>query len=345
MRGLGERLKVVAVIVVVIAATFFAIRQRYGAYGDYYYVSVDIPRATQLLRVGTDVRESGVLIGTVSDLRLVGPQHVQMVLEIEREYPIPQDAHAFVDLKTLLGDKFVDVRFDRFEPPFLEDGARIPGTAGPELEDVVQSGVDVLEAIDPADAATIVSELARGARGDDIARGLRSGAELSGVFADTVRPQLQSLRDFRVLFGELSQRAPDLNLLADAINEGAPVYASESAQQDLHRALVGAVVVANHLGDLFQFEREDWDRMIVFGDRVLQAVAERPRGLRSLVNGLGVYVRTLGGQPPGLFDGSAMAPFANFTGGTSFEETIVDLCGAVPPEERELIPICAAVEP
>src|SRR5438132_7638382 len=110
-----------AALLLVLVAMFFGIKVRYGDYHHYYYVKVDVPRAGQLLRVGTDVRERGVVIGKVSDIALANPAdnnpHAELTLQIEPKFRIPQDTQAFVDLKTLLGDKYVDLRSQRFSGP------------------------------------------------------------------------------------------------------------------------------------------------------------------------------------------------------------------------------------
>lgn len=329
---------------------YFGVKARYGSYDDFYYVSASLPRAGQLMRVGADVRENGVIVGTVSAIRLED-RSVELVLQLQPQYRVPASAEAVVELKTLLGDKFVDLRFDEFAPPFLRDGDRIEGDVGPELEEVLQTGVDVFESIEADDLATIVGELARGARGhgDDIARGLETGAELSTIFRETLDPQLRSLRDFRILFEALDDRAGDLNELADAVNEGVPVYASERAHQDLRRVLDALVPFAHHLADLLIFERDDWDRMMDRGDVVLQTIAERPRGLHELVHGLYRYVFKLGQEPPFLEDGTAAAPFANFIGGeeeggegggAEFAAAIRAFCAELPPGTAEDILAC-----
>ena len=341
MAGFLRAARVPVIVAVVAAGVFFAVKARYGSYGDYYLVDVKLPRAGQLMRVGADVRERGVVVGSVSEMTLDGYQ-ARLTLRIEDRYPVPADAHAVIDLKTLLGDKFVDLRFDEYAGPFLEGGETIPGDVGPELEDVLASGVEVLAAVDPEDAATVVHSLATGARGhgDDVARGLRANAELSTTFAETLEPQLQSLRDFHVIFGELRDRGVDLNALADAINQGVPVYASEEAQGHLRRALEALVPMSDHFADLLILNRRDWDRMMDSGDVLLQTIADRPQGLRDLVHGLYRYVYKLGGPPYWIKDGSALAPFANFTGGDDFANSVGSLCGTLPPEERQHIPIC-----
>jgi len=350
--------KTPVIVAGVIAAMFFGIKARYGSYGDYYYVSVDVSQAGQLMRVGADVRERGVVIGTVSDLRLDG-RSALLTLRIRERYPVPANAEAFVDLKTLLGDKFVDLRFDDFAPPFLEGGETIPGHVGPELEDVLEHGLTVLGAIDPDDAATVVHELATGARGhgEDVARGIEANTELSGVFAETLEPQLRGLHAFHVIFAELREVGLDVNELAEAVNEGVPVYASDRAHRQLRRVLETLVPMSDHLADLLILNRADWDAMMDSGDRVLQTIAERPEGLHDLVHGLYRYVFKLGSDAPDASDGSEMAPFANFFSdedegegphrqaeGGELVETIRNLCGLLPAQERADMRVCTVVE-
>lgn len=325
---------------------YFGLQARYGAYDDIYRVRVGLPRASQLLRVGTDVRQAGVLVGVVGDIRLKD-RAVELTLEIDRRHRVPRSAEAFIDLKTLLGDKFVDLRSDSYAEPFLRDGDRIEGHVGPEVEDVLQSGVDVLGAIDPTEAATVVNELARAARGhgDDIARGLEAGAELSTTFAETIRDQIRGLHDFEVIFGELQHRGDDLNRLAEAVNQGVPVYASAEAHRQLRRVLDAVSAMAEDLSDLLIFQRPDWDRMMDHGDVVLQTMVNHADGLHDLVHGLSRYVFKLGGDPWPLPDGSGAAAFTNFMGGDDFASTVENLCGAIPPEDREQIPVCQEESP
>src|SRR5436305_12574618 len=66
-----------AIIGLVVLLMYLGIRAAYGGFGHYYYVSVDMPRAGQQLASGDDVRERGVVIGKISQIRLVG-EHVQM---------------------------------------------------------------------------------------------------------------------------------------------------------------------------------------------------------------------------------------------------------------------------
>jgi virulence factor Mce-like protein len=331
---------------VIIALTagviFLAVKWAYGGFGDYYTLSMNLPRAGQQLQQGSDVRMRGVVIGEVQQIRLAG-RHVRLTLQIDRKYHVPQSATAYVDLKTLLGAKFIDLRVPDFHGPFLHEGSVVRHThIGPELEDALADGVDVLSAIRPNDLATIIHELAVGARGNGaaIARGLRANAQLSGVFASTLRPQAQELHDFDVVFGALKNKGIDLNRLADAINRGVPVYASPRAHRLLRAALASLRPFSDNLADLLILNRRDWDRMISSGDKVLGAIAARPGGLQRLVLGLYQYVHKLGGMPPLLRDGTGQAPFTAFIGGGSSSQNRKDMCGALPRKLRKTIPMC-----
>ena len=173
--------------------------------------------------------------------------------------------------------------------------------------------------------------------------GIVDSSSTYNLFASTLTPQLRALHDFDVIFGALRTKGVDLNRLADAINQGVPVYASPQAQRYLDSALRALTPFANNLADLFILNRADWDRMMGSGDAVLQTIALRPEQLHELIQGLYRYVYRLGGDPYGLQDGSAAAAFVNFIGGSSSRENQRQLCGALPPQIRDQIQFCRGV--
>jgi len=331
------------ILAVIGALVYVGVKNSYGGFDKTYDVSMTLPRAGQQLEVGSDVRLRGVVIGKVDNIQLQD-RDVRLTLKIEHQYRIPQDAQAFITLKTLLGAKFVDLRVPgTFGGPYLADGARISTThIGPELEDALADGVNVLDAIRPNDLATVIHELAVGARGhgDDVRYSLEKNAQLSTEFQQTLSPQLQALHDFRTIFGTLQDSGIDLNNLADAINQGVPVYASTKASAELHRALVAITPFAKNLGDLLILNRKELDRMMDSGDTVLQAIADRPGGLHDLVQGLYRYVYKLSGNPFILHDGSGAAAFTNFIGGDSDQQNQEQICWALPADVRRQVPLC-----
>jgi phospholipid/cholesterol/gamma-HCH transport system substrate-binding protein len=330
----------------VILGMYQGIKAAYGGFGHYYQLSMTLPRASQMLQVGSDVRMRGVIVGKVTDIRLVH-REVELTLQMKKDYRVPTSAEAFVTLKTLLGAKFVDLRFDRYGGPFLSDGARIREThVGPELEDALADGVNVLQAIHPDDLATVVSTLAQAAagHGTDVARGLKANSDLSQLFASTLSPQLKALHDFNVIFGALKDKGVDLNNLADAVNQGVPVYDSPQAQRNLRAALQAIVPFANNLADLLIINRADWDRMISSGDTVLGTVAAHSAGLQRLVYGLYQYVFKLSPRPfMNVGDGSGSAGFAAIVGGDGPPTLPAQICDAlrsIDPRLASSTPLC-----
>ena len=77
-----------------------------------------------MVEVGTDVRMRGVVVGHVDRMQLVD-RRVRFTLKMDRQYRVPASAVAAVTLKTLLGAKYVDLRFPAYRGPFLPDGGRI----------------------------------------------------------------------------------------------------------------------------------------------------------------------------------------------------------------------------
>jgi virulence factor Mce-like protein len=334
-----------ALIALIATGLYFGVKAAYGAFRGYYYVTADFERAGQQVQIGNDVRVRGVIVGKVSSVELVD-RHARLTLQIEDQFEVPKSAEAVVTLKTLLGSKYVDLRFDPDDRgPNLADGDSIAETqVGPELEDALEDGTEVLAALKPEDAATLVNELAAASRdhGDDVARGLDANADLSTTFADTTEEQLQAFRDFRVLFGELENKGDDMNALAFAINEGVPVYASARAQREFAAALEGLTGFSNDFADLLIYQRNDWDRMMVACDAVLGTIAARPGGLADMVHGLYRYVFKLG-KPIGpnlLPDGSAAAGFVNFIGGNDQEEDFNQICDAIADDQEQQVPFC-----
>ncbi|HXJ63872.1 MAG TPA: MlaD family protein [Actinomycetota bacterium] len=331
------------ILAVIGTLVFLGVKNSYGGFDKTYDVTMSLPRAGQQLEVGSDVRLRGVVIGKVDAIRLED-RDVKLTLKILDQYRIPQDAQAYITLKTLLGAKYVDLRVPgTFGPPFLAANSRITNThIGPELEDALADGVNVLDAIRPNDLATVINELAAGARGhgDDVRYSLQKNADLSTEFQRTLTPQLQALHDFRTIFGALRNSGVDLNNLADAINQGVPVYASTKASNELHRALVAITPFAKNLGDLLILNRKQLDRLMDDGDTVLQAVADRPGGLHDLVQGLYRYVYKLSGNPFILHDGSGAAAFTNFIGGDSDKQNMQQICWALPADVRHQVPLC-----
>ena len=97
--------------------------------GDSYVLEASF-RSASGIGTGTDVRMSGVKIGTVADMRL-DPQSYQAVtvLALDREIAIPEDSDAKIAADGLLGGNYVSITPGASEF-MIEDGGEILNTQG-----------------------------------------------------------------------------------------------------------------------------------------------------------------------------------------------------------------------
>ena len=91
------------------------------------------------IKVGTDVKISGVKIGTVMDLNLDQQTYQAVVkMNIDNNIKLPTDTVATVSSDGLLGDKFIALEPGVEEASFLKAGDKISNTQSPpSLEQLI----------------------------------------------------------------------------------------------------------------------------------------------------------------------------------------------------------------
>ncbi|HEX7239534.1 MAG TPA: MlaD family protein [Longimicrobiaceae bacterium] len=104
-----------------------------GTFRGRYNVTTTVPDAGGL-RKGDPVQMRGVNIGRVRAFG-IGPQGVDVKLELENEYPVPADSRISMQSGGLLGGMIVEVVPGRSKE-LVPDGARLPGTAAAGMFDV-----------------------------------------------------------------------------------------------------------------------------------------------------------------------------------------------------------------
>jgi len=123
---------VVGAVVVAVAAGFLwyaAGVSGFSAERDGYDLTAEF-RSAEGVTVGTDIRMSGVKVGTVTALRLNSDTfRAEATLTISEGIPVPDDSTAVVSSEGLLGGNFVEIvpggSFDNYE-----GGAQILDTQG-----------------------------------------------------------------------------------------------------------------------------------------------------------------------------------------------------------------------
>jgi phospholipid/cholesterol/gamma-HCH transport system substrate-binding protein len=121
---------IIGAIVVIVAAAFIVFAYRSTGAGGLtgYEIRADLPRADGL-NVGTDVRLSGIKVGTVSDLTLKPNYLVTVHMRIRKDVQIPTDSSLVVTSTGFLGSSYLSISPGGDEG-MLKDGGQITHTQG-----------------------------------------------------------------------------------------------------------------------------------------------------------------------------------------------------------------------
>jgi phospholipid/cholesterol/gamma-HCH transport system substrate-binding protein len=162
------------------------------------------------VQAGNEIRVAGVRVGRVTGVEL-RPGAARVEMEIESDIQIPEQSRAEVRLKTLLGQKFIEIQFPRTymaaasegkDPTaaisgFYSDGDVIPkaSTDVPfEIYQAATQGTATLEKIDKAALRDLIDVLGEtvGATKDELARAFGS-IENVGEVLDDKGPEISTL--------------------------------------------------------------------------------------------------------------------------------------------------------
>jgi virulence factor Mce-like protein len=204
-----------------------------------YRFTVDFDEATQLAQE-SDVRISGVSVGTVKRIDLSDSGDAEATIELDSKYaPIPDDTQAILRQKTLLGETYVELTPGSNEASPLAEGGTLPPA---QVSDAVQLD-EIFRAFDPETRAAFQAWMQGQAaslrgRGTDLSvalASLPSFAESTDRLLRVLDSQDVALRDFvrngGEAFGALSERSGQLR---GTIENAADVFATTAERnQDL----------------------------------------------------------------------------------------------------------------
>ena len=222
-----------------------------------YTVYADLEDAAGV-QAGNEVRVAGVRVGRVKGVELT-PQAARVEMEIESDVQLPIETRVEVKLKTLLGQKYIEMQLPRTyllsasggnspikaTAGFLSSGDVIPKsqTRLPyEVYEAANAGTETLERIDKKSLRDLINVLAgtfgdtedeigralvaiEGAgdvlddKGPEVSELLRNLEDVSGVLASKDK-QIQSLLTKGVdVFGFLAQQRRELSTLLAATDD------------------------------------------------------------------------------------------------------------------------------
>lgn len=282
-------------MLVLVAATVLGVKYSDGAFADRYQVEATFDAAGQGLISDSDVKIHGFNIGEVRGVSLEGGR-ARVRMDIDAGQRIPASAVATIRPKTLFGEKFVDIDpgDDEASGPFLEDEEEIRHTVGGfELERILSRAHPVLQAIDPAELATVLSTLAEAGEGSSEAvnRQIARFSELARIQASHDADTRLFLSDLALLSEELAGRADELVGAADDLNEVLPDLNERG--DELAVVLDQAARLSGDVADLLQANRSFSEKSITKGGQTLQVLYDQRAQLAPLVIGLRQFLQTL----------------------------------------------------
>jgi phospholipid/cholesterol/gamma-HCH transport system substrate-binding protein len=223
------------------------------------------------VQAGNEVRVAGVRVGRVTGVEL-RPGAARIEMEVQSDTQIPDQSRVAVKLKTLLGQKFIEVLFPRAylaaaaegkDPTsvvasFYSDGDVIPmsSTEVPfEIYQAATAGTKTLEKLDKAALRDLIDVLGEtvGTTRDELSRALVS-LENAGEVLDDKGPEISTLlANLDELSSVLATKDEDIDKL---LLRGADLLELLAGQRQEISSLVAATSdLANNLGLLIQATR------------------------------------------------------------------------------------------
>lgn len=287
---------------------------RYSPAASSFTVQVELGDAGSGLVPGSDVKARGVRVGEVDSLAFEdGVATGVLRLEGDTQLPPPEDIDLVVTAKTLLGEKQVQLRFPDVaygQAPFLEEGDVLVASREPtELSEVLDELEPFLDSIDPEELTIVIDALAaQEGEAAVIGENLELTSQLTQFGARTADQTLDNLDMVADIAAALR---PTLDEDFDRIRAALPESTRLLREQpdDIDTALVALSEFSVAFAALLEVEEDRINQFLVTGDP-LGAMLERNRNeISSLLDGLDLYARLLGGAAGNLDDGTVFAYF------------------------------------
>lgn len=329
----------VAVVVALMATAVMAVRASYGAFTGGYTLLAKFDRATYGFGPNTEIDYLGVDVGHVSHVVLLPDHRAQASLVVDPGFAVPAGTRAEVHDRSLFGDPFVALVF----PPSpgardLVAGDRIQATSvDADTADLITHATPLLQHINGGDLLTLITELDQATQGEGgrIAAAIHAGAQLSGLFADTINAQVKALNSFTAFQSAITPDAGPINTLAAEANRALPTL--NAAEADFQQALATLEPFAARLANIIAQERPDIDKLLSSGDNVVRLLAMREPQIEQVVSGLALYLQKFAqaSGPETLPNGTEFAYFKNFIELSDIRQLI---CGLVDPTQGSALP-------
>lgn len=176
-------------------------------FADNIEVTLEAGDVGNALRDGSDVKVRGVPVGTVIDVQNVGSEaRVTLQIEADKADWIPQDSTARLLPKTLFGERFVSLASTSGTGAPINDGDTIlqdTSSEALEMEELLDSLLPVLRAVQPAKLSATLTELADALEGQGEAIGQTMTSWQR--YLNRLNPRVDTIADDFELLGQVSR--------------------------------------------------------------------------------------------------------------------------------------------
>ena len=321
-----------AVVIALIGVTVISVRASYGAFKGGYSLVGSFDRAAYGFGPNTEVDYLGIDVGKVTHMKLRPDHRVDAFLRVNAGFKVPTGTVARVHNRSLFGDPYIDLVFPaRPSTQFLAKGAHIEATSvDADTGDLIRTATPLLEHVNGQDLLTLVNEIDVASRGEGekVAQGIKDGAQLTALYANTIDAQLRALDSFTAFQVAITPTATDLNNLAALGNRSLPTL--NAAEADFQAALQTVGPFADKLANVIAQERPNIDQLLNRGDNVVRLLAMREPQIEQVVSGLALYLQKFAQSASAetLPDGTKFAYFKNFIEFSDIQKLI---CGLIEP--------------
>lgn len=231
------------------------------------------------LRPGFSVTLDGVVVGTVDDVELA-EDGVDITIALDEGEQVPGDAEARIVRASAIGEQRIDLSpTEGGDAPPYPDGSRVPAAEDavpPNVEEVITTVQDLLQALPTDDLNTVISESATALRGN--------ADEIHSLIRSTEIITTELLRrddDLRALF---ASAPPVLDDLTDA---------GESISRAVENTRLVTAILADRRTDIVDLLRNGTDLAELADPILLDTRAD----LDCVIGSLGTLVTALDGKP------------------------------------------------
>lgn len=242
----------ISIVLLALGVTIAFSVNRFEALRGVYKLSADLRDAAGL-QPGNEVRLAGVKVGTVKQITLT-PRAARVEMEVQDDLQIPVETRLEVKLKTLLGQKFIELQFPRSYLASVDGRDDLTGVTAGYFDEG-----DVI----PLSQTKIPFEIYQAAN------------EGTAVLADIDKRAVRRMLD--VLTGVVGDSKEELRAAFSGINRAGRVLSTKN--EDIGELLANLEDVSATLSG----GRGDIGNILQRSSRVLETLAERRKTIGTLL--------------------------------------------------------------